>query len=405
MLSTVPTQGLPSAPVSEPAAPPAPHHSALDALRGLAALSVVVFHLTLLVHQSLSPHDAALQEVLRALRLTPAFLLFAGSEAVLVFFLLSGFVLYLMLAGRPMTYGTYVRRRLWRLYPPYLVAVLVSIGLADTLGGHALPGYGAWVNTLWQHPPDLQTFLQHVLVIGNPNSEPYDFVLWSLVQEMQVSLIFPLLYLLIVRCRARHVIVGGLLLSLGANAVTHLLLHRAPHAAFVLTPYLNTLHYLIFFALGALMARHRGLVGAWYAALGPARKGALIGVGLISFTYGQPLMAHLGVTSRVGDLLILPGALMLVLVFAHSPRLLRLSRWPVLQFLGRISYSLYLYHGVVLLAFLYGLGTHLPLGPLLLLAAAAVIPVSTLAYRAVERPSIEWSRGARRARTAAASRT
>ena len=393
MLSTVPAQALPSAPVSESTAPPAPHHSALDALRGLAALSVVVFHLTLLVHQSLSPQDAALQEILRALRLTPAFLLFAGSEAVLVFFLLSGFVLYLMLAGRPMTYGTYVRRRLWRLYPPYLVAVLVSIGLADTLGGHALPGYGAWVNTLWQHPPDLPTFLQHVLVIGNPNSEPYDFVLWSLVQEMQVSLIFPLLYLLIIRCRARHVIAGGLLL-------------RAPHAAFVLTPYLNTLHYLIFFALGALMARHRGLVGAWYAALGPARTGALIGLGLISFTYGQPLMAHLGVTSRVGDLLILPGALMLVLVFAHSPRLLRLSRWPVLQFLGRISYSLYLYHGVVLLAFLYGLGTHLPLGLLLLLAAAAVIPVATLAYRTVERPSIEWSRGPRRARMpASASRS
>ncbi|UBV44310.1 acyltransferase (plasmid) [Deinococcus taeanensis] len=387
--------------VARSSAAPVRHVASLDALRGLAALAVVFFHVSLFAQQSLDPHLGSVQHTLSALRLTPLFVLFAGSESVLVFFILSGFVLYLMLAARPMPYAVYVRRRLLRLYPPYLVAVLVSMGLASLLGGHAAAGFGPWVNTLWQRPPDLTGFLYHVLVIGNPNTEPYNFVLWSLVQEMQISLLFPLLYAAILRVRPAGVLAGCLGLSLAANAVALMLAHVAPTAAYVLTPYLDSAHYLLFFAIGALMARHPEAVGRWYGALPVWVKGLVVAGGVACYTYGHVLMLRLGVASRVGDLLILPGAFTLVLLFAHSLRVTRLSRSAVPQFLGRISYSLYLYHGVVLMAFVYGLGGRLPVGVLLALALVTVLPVCVAAYHLVERPSIEWSRrGARRSVTA-----
>ncbi|MBZ9749781.1 acyltransferase [Deinococcus sp. HMF7604] len=383
--------------VSHGSAAPTRHIASLDALRGLAALAVVFFHLSLIAQQSLDSHQQGLQTALQTLRLTPLFVFFAGSESVLVFFILSGFVLYLMLSGRAMPYTVYVRRRLLRLYPPYLVAVLISVVLVGLLGGHHAPGFGSWVNSVWQRPPDFITLLHHVLVIGNPDTEPYNFVLWSLVQEMQISLIFPLLYAAVLRFKPAGVLAGCLCLSVLANVLALILAHTSPALAYLLTPYLDSLHYLIFFAAGALMARRSATLGRWYGALSIWRKLLLIAGGLACYTYGHLLMVHFGIASRIGDLLILPGAFMLVLLFSHSQRVIQLSQHPAPQFLGRISYSLYLYHGVILLAVVFGLGRHLALVPLLLLALILIFPVCTLAYSAVEQPAIQWSRrGARR---------
>ncbi|MFC4427040.1 acyltransferase family protein [Deinococcus navajonensis] len=368
------------------------HIASLDALRGLAALSVVLFHVTLIVQQSLDPHWRGIQKLIEMIRLSPLFVMVAGSESVLVFFILSGFVLYLMLSARPLPYALYVRRRLLRLYPPYLVAVLISMALAILLGGHKVAGFGPWINSLWQQPPEAAPFLHHVLVIGNPNAEPYNFVLWSLVQEMQISLIFPLLYGAILRFRPTRVLAGCLVIGLMANAFALLLAHVSPALEQMMIAYLDSFHYLVFFAIGALMARHSTRLGQWYGALSLLSKLLLVVLGLASYTYGHLIIIRLGIASRISDLLVLPGAFMLVLLFSYSASVIEFSRHPSLQFLGRISYSLYLYHGVILLAFLFGLGNRLPLGVLLLLALICIIPLSALAYHLVERPAIAWSR-------------
>ncbi|ADV67025.1 acyltransferase family protein [Deinococcus maricopensis] len=369
-----------------------PHVAPLDALRGLAALSVVLFHTALLYQQSLRPEDHAAQQVLSVLRLTPLHPLFAGQESVLVFFVLSGLVLFLLLHGRPMTYGAYVRKRLLRLYPPYLAAVLVSMALAAALGGRALPDMGAWVNSLWPHPPTAADLAGHVIALGNANTEPYNFVLWSLVQELQISLLFPLLYLALRRWRPAVIVGAGVALSVAANAGALALAHVSAPLALAWSPLLNTAHYLLFFAVGALMAQHSAALGAWYAALPRARKTALLTAGLLSSSYGGLVLAHAGVSSRIGDLLILPGAFVTVLVFAHEVRLARFAGSAPLQFLGRVSYSLYLYHAVVLLAFVFALHGRAPLPVILGGALLATLPVAALAYLLVERPAIRWSR-------------
>jgi peptidoglycan/LPS O-acetylase OafA/YrhL len=77
-------------------------------------------------------------------------LLMGGRFAVMLFFVLSGFVLALpYFAGTSAAYGPYLVRRFCRLYPPFAFAVLVSALLCYLLGGVALPGLSDWLTEAW----------------------------------------------------------------------------------------------------------------------------------------------------------------------------------------------------------------------------------------------------------------
>src|SRR5208282_3213930 len=86
-----------------------------------------------------------------------------------------------------------------------------------------------------------------------------------------------------------------------------------------------------------------------------------------------------------------------VYAVGRADRLTTLFGGPVLQYLGRISYSLYLVHWFVKEAVM-NLGFHLTRGGRLagvgwfLLAAASSIMVAHLLHIGVERPSMRWSR-------------
>lgn len=98
----------------------APTHSQsrylqIDGIRGLAALTVVISHFTLLTP-------------LLGLRHTPLRLVSGGHEAVILFFVLSGFVLSLQFeSGRTFTYGEYAIRRICRIFIPYIVSIAVAL--------------------------------------------------------------------------------------------------------------------------------------------------------------------------------------------------------------------------------------------------------------------------------------
>ena len=75
------------------------HYWELDSLRGLAALSVVCSHYLNLFRDPQSSYTNA-GNLIESIALTPLFGLFAGHEAVMLFFVLSGFVLSLQFIGR-----------------------------------------------------------------------------------------------------------------------------------------------------------------------------------------------------------------------------------------------------------------------------------------------------------------
>lgn len=95
----------------------------LEMLRGLAAMYVVAHHLVL--------HAFPLNRVLN-------FLLRFGQEAVMAFFLLSGFVVYYSThQHRDQSFRGYFRRRFTRIYPIFLIALVLSYGMG-VLAGYTL---------------------------------------------------------------------------------------------------------------------------------------------------------------------------------------------------------------------------------------------------------------------------
>ncbi len=104
----------------------------LDALRGFASIYIVVHHLVLNLVGS-TKETSFLEEVLE--------LIFSfGQEFVILFFLLSGFVIYLSIQNNnKLDFCTYFFKRFRRIYPPIIVALALSI-LISILNGKIAKG-------------------------------------------------------------------------------------------------------------------------------------------------------------------------------------------------------------------------------------------------------------------------
>lgn len=92
------------------------HLKKLDYIRGLAAVYVILHHF------------------LPQLKFIPSFIskgIFAfGQEAVMLFFLLSGFVIYISVHNKPqITFQDYFIKRFRRIYFPFFVAIILSIAV------------------------------------------------------------------------------------------------------------------------------------------------------------------------------------------------------------------------------------------------------------------------------------
>jgi peptidoglycan/LPS O-acetylase OafA/YrhL len=104
----------------------------LDSLRGLAATTVVLSHLAVVLPNLY---------VLEKFKNTPFQILWAGHEAVILFFLLSGFVLSLpFYTNNQLVYRDYLIRRICRIYIPYIVSVFMAMILMTVFSGTAIPG-------------------------------------------------------------------------------------------------------------------------------------------------------------------------------------------------------------------------------------------------------------------------
>jgi peptidoglycan/LPS O-acetylase OafA/YrhL len=129
----------------------------LDSLRGVAALTVVFHHFSRILPDN----------VLHLLIRTPARLLIAGHQAVILFFLLSGFVLTLPYKKKNrLAYIPFLLKRVCRIYLPYLGALALAV-LCDLSFPNHLPSTNYWLNFTWSQPVTARLVLQHVLFLGN----------------------------------------------------------------------------------------------------------------------------------------------------------------------------------------------------------------------------------------------
>lgn len=329
----------------------------IDGLRAVAVIGVLVYHARFEIGGGL---------------------LFPGGYlGVDVFFVISGFLISLIIlretSAGTFSFGSFFGRRIRRILPILLVVMLATLAVGwflllpepfTELASSALAALGFGSN-IWFWLEDGYT------------AEPSQFKpllhTWSLAVEEQFYLVFPFLFVMLLRLRratAVWIIVGLAVLSLGVAQDTS---HTAPEFAFFFA--LTRAWELLAGTLVAMAVFHDRLP-QWQVA---KRWFALIGLVVIfgSFLWFDTETRHPSI------LTLLPVcATCLVLAygdfkgFAHS-----VLSWRPAVYLGLISYSLYLWHWPVFVYFRgLGLETLIPIGLLL------SVGLSVLSFHWIERP-------------------
>lgn len=353
----------------------------LDSLRGLMALWVYLTHFMFLLGVGKSGIAGLISN---------------GSMAVSVFMILSGFAIATSLLATPQTYGQYMARRFFRIYPIYLVGLLLGLvtswtypDLLQSLGWAAASDI---TRIAARTEGESQAFLPHLL--GHltlmhgaiPDNLLYGSGLsfngpaWSLSLEMQFYIAAPLLLMLLKEPARRPLAFGGVVFL-----------------AFVgkqlFTPYFPQVPSflpiaLIYFLLGMLTALYLPKL-AERPQISLALGAVLI---LLAARSGQILFA-LPLAVWVGTILIcsLQGWPMLV-------RLRKLMAWRPFVAMGESSYGFYILHLPVMIGWgavledqgwgssraLFALGL-LPTLPITLMAAH-------YSYRYFEAPINAWAK-------------
>ena len=375
------------------------YHS-LDSLRGLAALSVVFHHCLIAFpafQAALDGTDAALPAGVRLLTAFPLHLLWAGHEAVILFFVLSGFVLSVPYLERcPTGFAPYAVKRFCRIYPPYLAVVALSALLIPALSGYGEPRLSPWFNEMWSHPVTLQDAVVLVFMLGGKANHNVVTSSWSLVHEMRLSLLYPFMMAAFLRLGWKASLALALLLSPAAYVVSLWFSAQVPRHALAFLPatLCLTLYYGAFFLAGAALAQHRRMLSKRVKEAGGGARRILLALALC--LYGSTWLFGFGhrLGEGVRDGVIAAGAALLIaLALGQEPgRQGAGLHHPLLLRLGRISYSLYLIHPVVLLATVYLLRDRLPLPAAVALVPPLSLVAAALLHRWVEAPSMALGR-------------
>jgi peptidoglycan/LPS O-acetylase OafA/YrhL len=311
----------------------------LDGLRGFAALWVAWFHFT---------HGSGLFHAGPVLASGNY-----GWLGVEIFFVISGFVIpYSMLNGGYRGLedaGAFMLKRIVRLDPPYITAVLLCLALlylSAAAPGFKGPSPHVTVGQILLHLGYLNAFA------GRPWLNP---VFWTLAIEFQFYLAMVVLFPLLAG-RAIHRGLGLCLMAALALAL----------------PQSNLLfHFLGLFAVGAAAFHYRMRLtpAAW----------TIVAMSALSIVNGVALGLPAALAGLVAGMLA---------AFANPPRL------RVLSWLGAISYSLYLLH-VPIGGRVMNLAGRLPEAwhaPALAVALGVSLVSAYAFYRLIELPSQRLSK-------------
>lgn len=340
----------------------------IPAMEGLRAYAVL---LTFCVHffggflLQFRGVDTALAAPLDLPRMTDRILawLQISPYGVYLFFILSGFLICRMIgSARSFSYPRFLWRRIYRIYPAFLLALALGVAV--------FAFYAGWAPFSWR---GLAANIVLLNGIRELNVVPYLHQTWSLFNEMVFYLVFPALLL------ARPL---GVWSSPWAMALAGIVVVYTPFALGW-----GQAIYLLFFA-GAAAARCDDTMLATFA-----RR------------VSQPVvaLAYFGVTTLIGLKLVgdhlaiwlyaIAGTLFMVSVCYGQGALTRFFAWRPLRRLGNVSYSLFLTHTIPVFFVVYVFGPRAlagnGLGPALvagLIAWTAAVVLAGILFVVAERP-------------------
>jgi peptidoglycan/LPS O-acetylase OafA/YrhL len=360
----------------------------LDSLRGLAALAVILVHL-----YDIFPGNKMSYLLFEY---GPFRLFISGEQSVILFFVLSGFVLSLpYLKNHQSNYKTFIIKRICRIYLPYLFAIFLAIIFKVIFYDGKITYLSGWFNSFWSQPITLKVIVQHLFLIGTFLSN-LDPVIWSLVHEMRISIVFPLIMFFIVKFSWKKNILICLCLS-----IISLIYYVILKPSYLGTEGYVTLYIVSMFIVGALIAKYRFKLIEFMNSLSRMHKIIMFLGALLIYVYIHPSyilnafifknMAHF--YRSIMDNWVTTLASIILIVFAlSSTQFTKFLRNNIFRYLGKISYSLYLTHFIIMFTCYHVLSSILPKWEIALISLVLAFAFSTLMYFFIEEPSIKLGR-------------
>lgn len=359
------TQGLAIEPTSRH------RYRQLDSLRGLAALTVFIGHCAgVKINMPLQ----------NAIYPTPIGILFNGNAAVVFFFVLSGFVLSLPFinSNRPLQLIRFYVRRIFRLYPAFIVAILLSLFLKEFVyDRNGIVPFSDWLKSFWTWGWNREnvTAVAKSLMLVAPGTDTrlLDPPIWSLVTEMKMSLILPFFIFIASRCSPTlNILILLIIICFTGWGITW--------AAGI-------------FYLGVLLAKYKDdlIIGVqrW------RRISLLAVIIMVLFLYNNTFEFLKGYQQLEwpfkwvwSNYITAMGSLIIIVIALARKRIANLLKHKVFTFLGDISYSFYLVHFPVLLTVssLFGRSGHVDPLFIFLVAFVLSVVISWLIVVLIERP-------------------
>lgn len=363
----------------------------LDSLRGIAALIVLIHHYTAILPSVESSNNI----IVKLIDYTPLRLIWAGPESVTLFFVLSGFVLsFLFTRETKDRTESYLIKRICRIYIPYLIAIIFGISMNYLFSRGGIEGLSHWFNKLWTTPITVNLILNHIFFLGNYNTLAFNMSIWSLIHELRISIIFPILMWFILKFNWKWSILLAVFLSFSGLVLNDIIYNpKISFTGYTLTTnYISSLHYCSIFIFGALLAKNKDFLILKVKSLGSKTKTSLflVGVILYCYVYVPRMILDAGdVNQIIRDYANATGAAIIIILALSSPMFSRILLKKPIHFLGKYSYSLYLYHAIVLFTLVNILYEFIWTPVLLIICTFISICLAALSYQYVEKPAIK----------------
>lgn len=335
---------------------------AMEGTRGFAVFLVFLVHYSTMMHPWMTP-GSFLEAFGERLHIV-------GKTGVDLFFILSGYLIYGSLIARQQAFGPFMVRRIRRIYPTFLAVFALYLVLSLFSAADSKIPSGT--------EPALLYLAQNLLLIpGLQRVEPMIAVTWSLSYEMLFYLVIPLL-IAALGLRQRSATVRVLLFALLGGGIVYYSFGGG-HIR------------MIMFVAGIFL---------WEALRHPrvARFGTAIGalgLGLGMVATQLPIGAGAQVQWQMGILFCAFLAFCYCCYAEPAGALARAFSWTPMRWLGNMSYSFYLLHGVSIKASVLVLSKLLPAAThqhdwvfwcMLPVILAIAMMTSAVLFLAIERP-------------------
>jgi peptidoglycan/LPS O-acetylase OafA/YrhL len=307
-----------------------------------------------------------------------------GSHGVMLFFVLSGFLITWLLLKENEKTGTvsikdFFRRRVLRIFPAFYFYCLVTLFMLTVLHKE-IP---------WTHVLSAVFYVSNYFYALHPESNNAFSHTWSLAIEEQFYLLFPVLFFAFRRSLKRMTIAfGGLILLVWLWRVV-LVYALDVSDGYIYTAFDTRIDNLLIGCLAALIIKQKLLKNFWEAMLQSRLMPWLtISMLLLSIFILEPnIPRYRDIVGLALDAVLMAILIMQLIHFSGTSAWSWLERKEI-KYLGRISYPLYLYQQLTIFSVQKFLIDQ-PLWFQMAAVFAVTVCVASLSYYFVEQPFLK----------------